>query len=494
MSKVSISIVKGKGSTSHNNRTFVTENVDRDKIKNNIIYKQETLEKAYEKCFGEAINDYNKNQKRSDRKIDGVKAYMEQIRTSGNGEKLFYENVVQIGNMQDCHVDSEQGQVAKSVLDDYMKNFQERNPNLYVFNAVLHLDEQTPHLHIDYIPLAKDYKKGLQTRNSLDRALNQQGVKGKANKYENRTIAWQGAEKDHIEKLMSIRGLERAEEKGLKAKHKSVEHYKAIVSDINNQVAKLPTQIEVEPTLFKKQKLVVSKEDLEQLEQRAKLSVVHEEAAKKLLDEVSVAQKSALKQIEYNKNMSSAEFSQAKEELDKAYQERKEAEELKAKYSKLYDEQKDLNFKHEYVCNKSKNQRKLIDDLESENTALKAEIFALRDSFDKRVSDIAEPLKKQIEDFRKALSDVYEKLGNVVKAIGLLKHDKEGFFRISDLTKAQEILIDGVAEYAIHSAKQDGQIELAEDMAQHVGLSKDMKDLFIQVERNEREEDFELDL
>ncbi len=71
-----------------------------------------------------------------------MSGYMEQIKNSKNGEKLFYENIVQVGNMFDSHIDSSQGQVCKKVLNDYMHNFEKRNPNLYVFNAVLHLDEQ----------------------------------------------------------------------------------------------------------------------------------------------------------------------------------------------------------------------------------------------------------------------------------------------------------------------------------------------------------------
>ncbi|WP_330645250.1 plasmid recombination protein, partial [Clostridioides difficile] len=66
--------------------------------------------------------------------------------------------MVQVGNMFDSAVGSEQGEICKQILNDYMKSFQERNPNLYVFNAVLHMDEQTPHLHIDYIPIATEYQ------------------------------------------------------------------------------------------------------------------------------------------------------------------------------------------------------------------------------------------------------------------------------------------------------------------------------------------------
>lgn len=55
-----------------------------------------------------------------------------------------------------------------------MACFQKRNPNFYVFNAVLHMDEATPHLHIDYIPVGH-YKRGQDTQNGIAQALKEMG-------------------------------------------------------------------------------------------------------------------------------------------------------------------------------------------------------------------------------------------------------------------------------------------------------------------------------
>ena len=136
----------------------------------NRYYIRESLEEAYRKCFGEALDDYNSKQKRKDRlKTD----YISEIRNSGNGEKVFYENIVQIGDQYDTGIRCSGGslssdvQKAADVLEEYVKTFQERNPNLYLFNAAMHMDEATPHLHLDYIPVASGYKTGLKTRNSL---------------------------------------------------------------------------------------------------------------------------------------------------------------------------------------------------------------------------------------------------------------------------------------------------------------------------------------
>lgn len=406
MAKVSISVVKGKGSMAHNNREFITENVDKSRTPDNIIYVQEPLKTAYEKCFGQAIADYNAKQKRTDRRIDGAEGYMTQLRNSKNGEKLFYENVVQVGNMFDSHVGTEQGEVCKQILDEYMRDFQQRNSNLYVFNAVLHLDEQTPHLHIDYIPLAHGYKQGLQVRNSLDRAFKEQGLEGKANKYENRTIAWQNAEKDHIEGIMKAHGLERAEDRGLDQEHLTVDQYKAVAERIHNEVKQIDKQIESKPTFFSKKKVKVKVEDLEQLEHRAKLSLVHEKATKELVKEVK---KDVQETHQYNlDHMSKALMYQrdAEDSLYKATQERKKAVEVREKYEKLYSNQQSLNDSYKQLYKVYESQKQTIADLQTENRSLRGQIADLKQSIEQRVQQAIEPFKKQIEGLSKKIDDM----------------------------------------------------------------------------------------
>lgn len=86
---------------------------------------------------------------------------------------------MQIGDWENTAVDSDTGRLATEILDEYMKGFAERNPNLRVFSAHLHLDEATPHLHIDFVPFIKtNGKRGLETRVSLKQALKAQGFVG----------------------------------------------------------------------------------------------------------------------------------------------------------------------------------------------------------------------------------------------------------------------------------------------------------------------------
>ena len=119
-----ISFVKGKGSINHNNREFTAKNVDASRTSMNVIYVQIPIEKAYEEIFGKAVADYNAKQKRNDRKIGN---YLSKVKQSKNNEKVFYENVVQIGKRDDTGILDENGNIteaarlAKEVLDEYAK-------------------------------------------------------------------------------------------------------------------------------------------------------------------------------------------------------------------------------------------------------------------------------------------------------------------------------------------------------------------------------------
>ena len=396
-----ISVVKGKGSIAHNNREFVAENVIEERIEDDITYKKESLEDAYEHLFGDAIREYNERQKRADRKIDGVKGYMDKLKTSKNGEKLFYENVIQVGNMHDCKVGSPEGEKAKQILDSYMRDFQERNPNLYVFNAVMHLDEQTPHLHIDYIPIAHGYKQGLQARNSLDKALGEQGIEGKSNKYENRTNKWQEKEKNCIAEIMHEYGFERAEEKGIKAPKLSVGAYKAAVGEIENQLQQLPNHIESKSIPFSKERVSVSVADLELLERSAKLVETHENA----LQEVYSAEREKLTDLAVLQN-------QTREALQSAQAD-------KEKYSALKTEQEDLN--------------KLYQDTLSENISLKARVTRSEAHLEAEIEKATKPLLEEIKTLKaenNKLLAICQKLKALVDKIKPRRQFKKPFVNL----------------------------------------------------------------
>ncbi|MCI9141761.1 MAG: hypothetical protein HFH87_03950 [Lachnospiraceae bacterium] len=234
MAAKTISFPKGRGHLTHNNREFICNNVVPERTAWNRTYIQESLKDAYEKCFGQALRDYNAAQKRKDRQKDD---YLKEIENSGNKEKPFYENIVQIGKKTDTSVVDENGalteeaKAAIEVLERYARTFQERNPNLYLFNCVMHLDEATPHLHIDYIPVAHGYKNGMRTRNSLTKAFQQMGFAKAVSRKQNETVAWQKREREYLTELCREQGIE-IEVLGIQRDNLSLPEYKADMREV----------------------------------------------------------------------------------------------------------------------------------------------------------------------------------------------------------------------------------------------------------------------
>ena len=168
---VTISGMTGRGSIRHNNRSFSAANIDRSRTGLNVTFCQEDLKQVYHQVFDEALAAYNAKKKKT---RDKIPDYYEHIR-QGKQEKLFHEVIFQIGNKDDCGCGTLDGDRAAAVLKEFAESFQERNPHLRVFNAVLHMDEATPHIHIDFVPVATEQTRGLQTRVSMKQALKQQG-------------------------------------------------------------------------------------------------------------------------------------------------------------------------------------------------------------------------------------------------------------------------------------------------------------------------------
>ena len=210
----------GHGSVNHNSRKFHAKNTDPERSHLNVTYCQENIKAVYHELFDEALERYNTKQTRADRKIEN---YYEKIR-SGKQEKPFHEIILQVGNKDDMSADSDEGRLAAAVLDEYMKAFQERNPNLRVFSAHLHMDEATPHLHIDFVPFTTGSKRGLDTRVSLKQALAAQGFKG-GTRGDTEWSQWVRSEKEQLSAVMERHGIE-WEDKGTHDKHLSVLDYK----------------------------------------------------------------------------------------------------------------------------------------------------------------------------------------------------------------------------------------------------------------------------
>lgn len=214
--KRTISFMTGKGSVNHNSRKFHAKNTDPERTYLNVEYCNESIKDVYHELFDEALARYNEKQTRNDRRIDD---YYEKIR-SGKQEKPFHEIILQIGDRDTMGAETEEGRLAAKILDEYMQDFQRRNPTLRVFSAHLHMDEATPHLHIDFVPYITGSKRGLDTRVSLKQALTALGFKG-GTRRETELNQWVSAEKQQLAAIMLEHGIE-WEQKGTHEKHLSL--------------------------------------------------------------------------------------------------------------------------------------------------------------------------------------------------------------------------------------------------------------------------------
>ena len=218
-----ISGMMGKGSISHNERKFVAENVDVTRTIYNEVMVSDNLKDVYHELFDNALERYNAKQKRNDRKIQD---YYEHIRTSKQ-EKLFHEVIFQIGNKDDTGCFSEEGNLAKQALLEFAEDFQKRNPQFRVFGCYLHMDEATPHLHIDFVPYTTESKRGLDTRVSMKQALASRGFIGKG-KDNTECNQWIESEKEELAKV--------AEKYGIIWRHEDIHREHLSVLDFKKQM------------------------------------------------------------------------------------------------------------------------------------------------------------------------------------------------------------------------------------------------------------------
>ena len=214
--KRTISAMVGKGTVNHNSRKFHAKNTDPERSHLNVEYCNENIKDVYHELFDEALARYNAKQTRKDRRIDN---YYEKIDASKQ-EKTFHEIILQVGNKDDMNATTENGRLAAKVLDEYMRDFRQRNPTLRVFSAYLHMDEATPHLHIDFVPFTTGSKRGLETRVSLKQALAALGFKG-GTRSDTEWNQWVASEKRRLAAVMERHGIE-WEQKGTHEKHLSV--------------------------------------------------------------------------------------------------------------------------------------------------------------------------------------------------------------------------------------------------------------------------------
>ncbi len=351
MSGKTISVVKGKGSIQHNNRKFVTQNIDRKRVIDNITYVKQDIREAYQQVFGKAVADYNAKQKRKDRQIED---YYDKVCQSKNGEKPFHELVVQVGDMTDSGYGTDDFNKCRQVLDDYMSDFVTRNPHIHVFNAVMHLDEQTPHLHIDFIPIGEGYKRGLAVKNSLNKSMEAYSVGDKVG-----ILGWYEREREVLTERANRYGIE-ITQKNEHRERLSVSEYKKTMREVERLTeAKNDLKNDIKELEHQKIESIEQKKELEELAPKKRLGYVpvedYEELKKvaenyqsklKLIEVENKELKQEVAENKANQQRATKEVKELKQELFEIKQTNKELVKGREDFEKSVKSDYDLKFQH----------------------------------------------------------------------------------------------------------------------------------------------------
>ncbi len=417
MSGKTISIAKGKGSIQHNNRKFETPNIDRLRVKDNITYVKQDIKEAYQQIFGKAVEEYNARQKKKCRRIDD---YYEKIRQSKNGEELFHEVVVQVGDMTDSGYGTDDFNKCRQVLDDYMRDYCERNPHIHVFNAVMHLDEQTPHLHISFIPIGEGYRTGMNVRNSLNKSMEAYSVGDKVG-----ILGWYERERAVLTERANRYGIE-ITQKNERRRDLSLKEYKESMREIERLTeAKNELKNDIKELEYKKTESIEQKKELEELAPKKRLGHVpvedYEELKKvaenyqsklKLIEVENRELKQEIKEVRIDNQKVVKEISELKQELFESKQEtkqlRKEREEFKEKTEQAIEQKYQYQF----------NSLKLDVEIEKQmNRGLVKKLEEVREEKKTLIERVTNEWKAKYEELDNTWKEKYSQLGRAYKAL-----------------------------------------------------------------------------
>ena len=478
-----MSIAKGRGYLNHNDRSIdrVSEKSwDPESSRKNVICRNIPIQDAYNQIFGKALSEYNQRQIDVNHPERQIKNYYDHISRSKQ-EKPFYEFVVAFGNMNDK--DTEIYPVLQRCLDEYITNFDERNPNFKVFQKIVHLDEKgIDHAHLDFIPVSTHNKRGLSVKNSFRGALKEMGYTGKT-----AFLDWRQSEEKYMADILERHGLEFERGSG-RDEHLNVRQYQAEAREINRLAQQKLKNMELpsipEPEI--KTNPITKSESV-------KLSKAEFDKIKQVID----YQQTQITSLEAQKSDLSAKLENVELKLDiarkKPYMRENEAltqnlkkesnlsEELTKKYGALSNECIELR----KSCNKLK---KEVSSLHEKNTGLEKENSKLHlenASQFRKIKELEMKISNISQEFYSKITNAYVSIKNIVQAVGMLKYDKDGEYRIKNITDKQERLIDGVSEYGSALAKENDYPELAKKMDNTVGINEAIEN-FVKLPEPER--------
>lgn len=441
------------------------EHIDKALSEQNVTVRDVPVRQAYAEIFGQAVEEYNAKQKRSDRRITD---YYDKIKQDKRKHPV-YECIVQIGDRSDTGNSAE---LEKQALIRFAEEWDKRNPNLRLIGAYIHCDEPdgTVHMHVDYIPVA-ECSRGMRLQNSLDRALQQQGFHSE-NIHQTAQIAWQDSEREALCAICRDLGIDAQRDQGLSedrahlSKREYIRAKEEQQAQIEDELKPLKEELDeyreldvsAKAFIVEKKKVPFTKkvtvpiEDMERLEEQAKAYRVNQFEIDTLRK-----RKTALDEREQGLDGREQQLDERSEQLSKAQEVLRQNQRT---VRQMYDRQRGVNQLLE------QSERK-VSSLTAENGSLTAQLAER----DKTIADLQERLRTALQTVRGA----YESLTHVVKAVGMLKYDKEQGYGV-DLTEEQGRLIDAIAKYGARWARTDGQPDLAKAMDEQIGISEGIQD------------------
>lgn len=370
-----------QSSLSHNNRENIHGNpgIDPSRLEENIYFVQKDIRSVYKDVFQEAVNKYNEKQKRNDRKI---KDYYDKIKKDTKTHEQ-RELVVAVGEGKD---DPKYREAKKEALKQYAEAFQGRNPNLAVYNMVLHDDEANPHLHINYVPNFES-SRGLTRRVGMDRALQQQGVQGKGTEL---IANWRQLETAYIESLAKeqIPNFERANVGSHKyMKVRQYKEYAEAVSNIENQIMEISKRLPDSKITLKPKK-----------------KEIKTEVKPKLIGKPEIIEKETGNYV-----FSPKQLEKVEELITAAVTVKKDYERLQN--ADLVKENRELNRQVNSLYDSLKESQKINLDLKEENRKLHTEIGSLKT----HIKDLKENIRVLYQQTKKAFKEKFKVFRGIIK-------------------------------------------------------------------------------
>ncbi|PFN17799.1 plasmid recombination protein [Bacillus cereus] len=370
-----------QSSLSHNNRENIHGNpgIDPSRLEENIYFVQKDIRSVYKDVFQEAVNKYNEKQKRNDRKI---KDYYDKIKKDTKTHEQ-RELVVAVGEGKD---DPKYRETKKEALKQYAEAFQGRNPNLAVYNMVLHDDEANPHLHINYVPNFES-SRGLTRRVGMDRSLQQQGVQGKGTEL---IANWRQLETAYIESLAKeqIPNFERANVGSHKyMKVRQYKEYAEAVSNIENQIREISKRLPDSKITLKPKK-----------------KEIKTEVKPKLIGKPEIIEKETGNYV-----FSPKQLEKVEELITAAVTVKKDYERLQN--TDLVKENRELNRQVDSLYDSLKESQKINLELKEENRKLNTEIGSLKT----HIKDLKENIRVLYQQTKKAFKEKFKVFRGIVK-------------------------------------------------------------------------------